>query len=104
MSSVISLGKKIKKARILKDMNQAELANKIGVSQAAVSMFEKDQRQPTPNMLELICKVLEVEKKDLVGDDGEKLAANVLMRNLKGLTPEEIQRINEFAEFLKAKR
>lgn len=104
MSIEISLGKKIKQARTLKDMNQAELAERLGVSQAAVSMFEKDQRQPTPKMVEKICDVLEIEKRELVGHEEEHLATNVLMRNLKGLTPEEIQKINEFAEFVRNKR
>lgn len=104
MSNDISLGLKIKQARVGKGLNQDELAEKLGVSQAAISLFEKDQRQPTPKMLDQICEILNVEKKDLVGEEEEKYEKNMLMRNLKGLTPEEIRKLNEFADFLKNKK
>ena len=104
MSNEVSLGIKIKQARVGKGLNQGELADKLGISQAAISMFEKDQRQPTPKMLDQICEILEIEKKELVGEEEEKIEKNALMRNLKGLTPEEIRKINEFAEFLKTKK
>ena len=101
MSNEISLGIRIKQARIGKGLNQSELADKLSISQAAVSMFEKDQRQPTPKMIDHICELLDIEKKDLVGEEEESIEKNALMRNLKGLTPEEIRRINQFADFLK---
>lgn len=104
MSNEVSLGIKIKQTRVGKGLNQAELADKLGISQAAISMFEKDQRQPTPKMLDQICEILEIEKKELVGEEEENIEKNALMRNLKGLTPEEIRKINEFADFLKTKK
>jgi len=104
MSNEVSLGIKIKQARVGKGLNQADLADKIGISQAAISMFEKDQRQPTPKMLDHICEILEIEKKELVGEDEENYEKSMLMRNLKGLTPDEIRKLNEIVDILKKKK
>ena len=104
MSIEISLGIKIKQARVGKGFNQSDLADELGVSQAAISLFEKDQRQPTPKMLDRICEILEIDKKDLICEEEEHLVKNMLMRNLKGLTPEEIKKINEYADFLKSQK
>jgi len=45
-----TLGQKISEYRSSLGMNQSELGELIGLSQAAVSQFEKGLRRPTPNV------------------------------------------------------
>ncbi len=53
-----SLGKKVKLARVELDMNQTELAEKIGVKQKNVSMYENGTSTPSLETMSKIAKVL----------------------------------------------
>ena len=52
------LGKKIKIARIELDMNQTDLANKIGAKQKSISRYENGISMPSLETLVKIAKVL----------------------------------------------
>ena len=52
------LGKKIKMARIELDLNQTELANKIGAKQKSISNYETGTALPSLATLEKIARVL----------------------------------------------
>ena len=52
------LGKKIKLARIELDMNQTDLAKKIGVKQKSISRYETGLSMPSIETLMKISKVL----------------------------------------------
>ena len=52
------LGKKIKIARIELDMNQTDLANKIGAKQKSISRYENGLSMPSIETLVKIAKVL----------------------------------------------
>ena len=52
------LGKKIKMARIELDMNQTQLADKIGAKQKSISRYETGASMPTIETLVKIAKVL----------------------------------------------
>lgn len=53
-----SLGKKIKLARVELDLNQSDLAEKIGVKQKNVSMYENGTSTPSLQTMAKIAKVL----------------------------------------------
>lgn len=53
------LGKKIKLARVEKDMTQEDLAKAIQAMQKSISSYETGQAIPTLETLEKIVKVLE---------------------------------------------
>ena len=53
------LGKKIKLARIEQDMNQTDLANKIGAKQKSISRYETGLSMPSIETLIKIAKVLQ---------------------------------------------
>lgn len=98
------LGEKIKKARESQGMKQKDFADTLELSQAAVSQFESGARQPTPKTIEKICKVLAITKEELVGEENkENFEKAMLMRNLKGLSPESIRKLNEIAKMFKEK-
>ena len=57
-----SLGKKIKIARVEQDLNQTEIARKIGANQKSVSRYENGLSIPT---LETMVKIAKVLKKSV---------------------------------------
>lgn len=89
------LGERVRKARLGKGMSQRELGERVGLTQAAICQFERGQRYPTPRNLRKISRILNLDVAELAGEDPGGFERAVLMRNLKGLTPEAISRINE---------
>ena len=49
-------------------MSQQELANKIGVTSAAVCQYETGKRTPSVELLKKIAKVLDCSVEDLIKD------------------------------------
>lgn len=49
---------KLKAARVVRDMTQADLAAAVGVSRQAINAIEKGEYNPTINLCRSICKVL----------------------------------------------
>ena len=58
---------KLKAARAEKDLSQADLAEKVGVSRQTISAIEKGDYNPTINLCIRICKVLERTLDELCG-------------------------------------
>ncbi len=50
--------KRIKIARLEKDMNQQQLADAVGVTRQTISMIESGNYNPTLNLCMAICKAL----------------------------------------------
>lgn len=50
--------KKLKIARLEKDMNQQQLADAVGVTRQTISMIESGNYNPTLNLCISICRVL----------------------------------------------
>ncbi|WP_315167655.1 helix-turn-helix transcriptional regulator [Metaclostridioides mangenotii] len=61
MCNEISLGEKIKVARTKKGLKQSELSSLLGVRNTAISGWENNQSKPDINMLESLCKILEIQ-------------------------------------------
>lgn len=60
MSNQLSLGDKIRLARTKKGLKQSDLSNLLGIRNTAVSSWENNQSKPDINMLESLCRILEV--------------------------------------------
>ena len=73
----MTLGEKIKDARINASLTQEELAGKIMISRQAVSKWEADKGIPDINNLKALAKTLNVSVDYLI-DDGSALDMNVL--------------------------
>ena len=61
-------GERIKKLRKQKHLTQTELAEKIGITSAALSQWENDIVQPTFLNIECLAEVLNVSLDSLVGE------------------------------------
>ncbi|MCL2721311.1 MAG: helix-turn-helix domain-containing protein [Treponema sp.] len=91
----------LKKIRESKGITQEQLSEKTELSQSAISQYEKGLRTPVPAALDKIAKALGVEKAVFFPSQGyEKVALN---RTIKGMTPDQVKRVTEFAEFIKTK-
>lgn len=62
----MSFGKNLKQIRAKKGFTQTQLAEKVGVSQAAIVQFEREIRQPTIGTAQQIAEALECELTELV--------------------------------------
>lgn len=65
----MTFSEKLQKARKNKNMTQAELAEKIGVTPRSVQNYELGARYPKRDILDRICRTLGVRIEALVGSD-----------------------------------
>ena len=65
----MSIGAKVRKYRMLKDLSQTDLAVMADVSQSIVSSLESDKTIPNSVMLHRIATVLEVDINELLTND-----------------------------------
>jgi transcriptional regulator with XRE-family HTH domain len=94
-------GKRLKEARLKKGMRQDELAKAMNLTQPSISQFEKGQRLPTPANIKKFSEILEVPPEFLTGEDKGEFEKAMLMRNIQGLSPGTIGKINEYIQLLK---
>lgn len=67
----MTMGKNIKRFRELKGLTQAELANRLGISDKTVSSWEIERTEPKIGMVEKICVALDCVKTDIVGANNQ---------------------------------
>ena len=60
---------KLKAARVLCDMSQQDLADKVGVSRQTINAIEKGDYNPTINLCIAICKALGKTLDELFWDE-----------------------------------
>ena len=96
-------GERLKQARINKGLNQEELSKLINITQASISQFEKGLRYPTPSNIKKFAEVLEVPVDFFAGENQGKFEYEMLMRNLKNLSPDALKSINDYIDYIKFK-
>lgn len=69
----MSIGFRIKEARINKKLTQQELANKIGVTKGAIANYENEVSIPKPELLYKLFDILECDANYLFQDDMKAL-------------------------------
>ncbi len=106
------LRQRIKLARENKKINQAQLAEKAGVTPAAISQIEKGIRTPTIPVLQRITSVLNVSLDYLLGKTDESEIGDLLQnqevrtffRGFQSLAPEDKQTVEKMIDFFKSKK
>jgi transcriptional regulator with XRE-family HTH domain len=63
---VVYVGDRLKNLRTLNALTQAELAERAGLTTAAVSRVERDEAEPRPSTLRKLAKALNVQPRDLI--------------------------------------
>lgn len=90
-----SIGYRISKARRYRNMNQKELAKKAGITEASLSRYENEIREPRSQSLTQIADALEVSTDYLLGFSDEMEIKN---NKLADKSPEDIEAILKEAE------
>jgi len=101
MATDMTLGKKIKEARIKAGYTQEQLAQMLGVSRQAVTKWESDRGMPDIENLKLIGKFLGISV-DYLLDDGTELDLSVT-REAVSLSDYEGSKFDKKVKILKEK-
>ncbi len=101
-----TFGERIKSLRISKKMKQEELAKKINISKSAIGMYERNEREPSFEILERLSQFFEVSIDFLLtgtqqGKDEKN--ENLFFFDMEGLSDEEIEDIKRHIEYVKWK-
>ncbi len=65
-AAVVYVGDRLKRLRILNALSQAELAEKAGLTTAAVARIERDEAEPRPSTLRKLASALNVQPRELI--------------------------------------
>ena len=79
MFDTMKVAKKIKQARVERNMTQMDLADAMGVSYQAVSNWERGNSMPDISKLEQLCRVLELSIGELLGVESRETRAGEKM-------------------------
>jgi len=74
----MSLGKRLKEARIAKGLSQSELADAAGIHYTQIGRYENKGAQPTADVLSRIANTLEISSDFLMSGSTEQLAGSHL--------------------------
>ena len=93
----------LKIARERKGLSQKDIADGIGVAKSTYSLYESGNREPNVQTIKKIADLLNVSADELLGIDDEP---QTIAAHFDGdeYTPEELDEIRAFAEFVKSKR
>jgi transcriptional regulator with XRE-family HTH domain len=68
MQLVVYVGDNLKRLRTLNALTQVELANKAGLTPAAVARIERNEAEPRPSTLRKLAAALDVKPAQIVGE------------------------------------
>ena len=63
---MVYVGDNLKRLRTLNALTQVELAQRAGLTTAAVARIERDEAEPRPSTLRKLANVLNVQPRDLI--------------------------------------
>ncbi len=97
-------GEKMKIAREILNMNQTDLAKKIGISASAIGMYEQGRREPSLELLSKLCSVLNLSADYLLNIEKQKTSPDesaglnqkelLLLKKYRTLGPDKQNAIN----------
>lgn len=103
----IMLGDRIRELRTKRGMTQKELADILGVTDAAIGMWENARREPDVEHIKKMAAIFGVTTDYLIGQadtrDLPQTVAPYLADGLKELTPEARKEVMDFIEYVKVK-
>lgn len=100
-----NIGKEIKELREYLGLNQSQLSELSGVTRAAISQIESNQREPALDTIKRICEALKVCPSYLFRDKNKKLSPIEVLehRNLSDHDKEQLEKFAQFLEYSKTK-
>jgi transcriptional regulator with XRE-family HTH domain len=85
----MSIGTRLRQLRQNKNWSQAEVADKLDISQPAYNKWEADQAKPNLDKLGKIAEVFEVEIQDLFENEGNVIISNNTFENSNIVYPKD---------------
>ena len=103
----MSIGERLKEERKEINLTQEQLGNRVNLSKANISKYEKDQLEPNIETLKAFAQLFDCSVDYLLGNSNNK-SSNTLTKAFHpltkdGLTDEDILKIEEYAELLRLK-
>lgn len=95
--------KRLKELRLTKGISQKEIAEYLGITVAAYSLYERGNREPKIAILRKIAEYYNVSVDDLLEMNSTPTIPAIHFDD-SGFTEEEMKEILQFAEFIKSKR
>lgn len=96
----MTLGKRIKAARerLVPKLTQKDIADELGISDKAVSAWERDGTVPEPDKIPKLRKLLKVPYAWLMEGTGEPPAPGDLQFRVDGLSADELAAVNAMVD------
>lgn len=94
-------GECLRRIRTEKGLSQQDLADALGMTQAAISQLESGRRVATPKTIKRLAEVLQVGIEELSGEDEQDFELRALMRTAKGASPKTIRQVTELLALAK---
>ena len=94
-------GEYLSRIRTEKGLSQQDLADALGMTQAAISQLESGKRVATPKTVKRLAEALQVDIEELAGEDEQSFELRALMRTAKGASPIAIRHANELLALTK---
>lgn len=100
----MSLGKRLKVARLNKGLTQEEAAKHLGITFQALSNYERDVRDPDTKLLKSMAELYGVSADALLQIKPDPIETIAAHHDGEEFTEEELEEIEAFKEFVKMKR
>lgn len=100
----MNIGARIKELRTINNLKSGEFANLLDISPVFLSYLENGSKNPSINTIEKICSVLGITLQDFFKTDSSDIIPEhfkEFINQNKNLTPEQLQKLNEFIKALK---
>lgn len=91
---------RVKNLRQSKELNQVQLAERLGVKKQSISNWENDNIMPSVEMLVRIADFFHVSTDYLLGRDTPD-TGTFLMLDVTGLTPRQIEHVQQIVDDLR---
>ena len=95
------IGKRIAKARKVAGLTQAELSEKIGISEKYLSRVECGKQMPSIAIVSRMCEVLCVSADKLLSLNHSTVSKNIIQNELDDLSSYEQEQIVEIIKIIK---
>ena len=100
----MSLGKRLKVARLNKGLTQGEAAKHLGITFQALSNYERDVRDPDTKLLKSMAELYGVSADALLQIKSDSIETIAAHHDGEEWTQEELEEIERFKEFVRMKR
>lgn len=109
MIFMTTFGQRLSRLRNDKRLSQEELAARLKISKSAIGMYERDQREPSFELLDEMALFFDVsvdylmgrtDKRNSLKTDREEPVVQLLMRSKDEMTPESFDRLSQVIEEL----